>query len=279
MITMREVRKRYGKVIALDGVSFQVGRGEVFGLLGPNGAGKSTAIRILTTLTRPDGGSCAVAGHDVLAEAGAVKRLIGVVFQENNLDPELTVQESLSIHGRLHRVENLAARIDAVLSEVEMETRRQSLGSDLSGGMKRRVAIARALLPDPAVLFLDEPSSGLDPQIRRHLWDIVRRTRRAGRSVLLTTHYIEEAEALCDRVGILRRGTLVAVDTPAALKALVGPYVVDWIGPDGRLSQQMAQSREEAIEWARSLANGCTVRRTHLEDVFIKLTGERIACG
>jgi len=212
----------------------------------------------------------------VVAGASAIKSLVGVVPQENNLDRELSVGENLRIYGMLHRVADLARRTDEVLADVELQERRHSLVSSLSGGMKRRLIIARALLTDPAVLFLDEPSIGLDPQIRRQLWEIVRRTGKSGRTVLLTTHYIEEAEALCDRIGILRKGRLIALDTPAALKEMVGPYVVDRIDGNGRLFQQTAASREDAHEMARTLENGCTVRKTNLEDVFVKLTGERI---
>jgi ABC-2 type transport system ATP-binding protein len=276
MIKVQDIRKTYGKVTAVHGVSFSIGKGEIFGLLGPNGAGKSTLIRMLTGLTRPDGGSCSVAGYDAVAEASRIKSLIGVVPQENNLDRELTVRENLDIYGRLHRAECLRRKTEEVLMEVDLLERSESLANGLSGGMKRRLILARALLTDPEVLFLDEPSIGLDPQIRRQLWDIVRCAGRDGRTVLLTTHYIEEAEALCDRVGILSRGELIALDTPAALKELVGPFVVDRITGEGRLIQHLVRSREEALELARTLENGCTVRRTNLEDVFIKLTGERI---
>lgn len=276
MIRLRELRKTYGPVKAVDGVSLSVTAGEVFGLLGPNGAGKSTLIRMMTCLTRPDSGNCRIAGRDVTLEAGAIKSLIGVVPQENNLDRELSARENLFIYGRLHRVADLRRKIREALEEVDLGDRAESLVNGLSGGMKRRLIIARALLADPAVLFLDEPSIGLDPQIRRQLWDMARRAARSGRTVFLTTHYIEEAEALCDRVGILSRGWLIALDTPAALKELVGPYVVDRITDDGRLVQHLARSRDEAVDLARTMENGCTVRRTNLEDVFIKLTGERI---
>lgn len=276
MIEARELRKTYGTAAAVDGVSFSVGAGEVFGLLGPNGAGKSTLIRMMTCLTRPDSGTCAIAGRDVSAEAGAIKSLIGVVPQENNLDRELSARENLSVYGRLHRVAELESRMEKALEEVDLRERAGSLVNGLSGGMKRRLIIARALLTDPSVLFLDEPSIGLDPQIRRQLWDIVRRAARSGRTVFLTTHYIEEAEALCDRVGILSKGRLIALDTPSALKETVGPYVVDRISEDGRLVQRLARNRDEAVELARATENGCTVRRANLEDVFVKLTGERI---
>jgi len=276
MIEVWELRKSYGTVMAVNEVSFSVGPGEVFGLLGPNGAGKSTLIRMMTCLTRPDAGSCRIAGRNIASEARTVKSLIGVVPQENNLDRELSARENLCIYGRLHRVADLETRITEALATVDLQDRSQSLVNGLSGGMKRRLIIARALLTDPSVLFLDEPSIGLDPQIRRQLWDIVRRAARSGRTVFLTTHYIEEAEALCDRVGILSRGKLIAIDTPAVLKELVGPYVVDRITDDGRLVQYLARSRNEAVELAGTLENGCTVRRANLEDVFIKLTGERI---
>ena len=276
MIVVNDISKSYGKVRAVDGVTFSLAKGEIFGLLGPNGAGKSTLIRMLTCLTRPDGGSAAIDGIDVVSGASDIKSLVGVVPQENNLDRELSVEENLRIYGLLHRVANLPQRINEVLADVELLDRRDSLVNGLSGGMKRRLIIARALLTDPAVLFLDEPSIGLDPQIRRQLWEIVRRTGKAGRTVLLTTHYIEEADALCDRIGVLRKGKLIALDTPAALKEMVGPYVVDQIDDNGRLIQHTARSREEAHEIARTLEYGCTVRKTNLEDVFVKLTGERI---
>lgn len=276
MIQARELRKTYGAVKAVDGVSFSVAAGEVFGLLGPNGAGKSTLIRMMTCLTRPDAGTCRIASRDVALEASAIKSLIGVVPQENNLDRELSARENLSVYGRLHRVADLQRKIREALEEVELGDRAESLVNGLSGGMKRRLIIARALIADPSVLFLDEPSIGLDPQIRRQLWDMVRRAARSGRTVFLTTHYIEEAEALCDRVGILSRGRLIALGTPAALKQKVGPYAVDRITGDGRLVQHLVRSRDEAVELARTLENGCTVRRANLEDVFIKLTGERI---
>lgn len=276
MIVVNDIRKNYGKVQALDGVSFTICKGEIFGLLGPNGAGKSTLIRMLTCLTRPDSGTATISGHDVVRDAAKIKSLVGVVPQENNLDRELSVEENLRIYGMLHRVTGLPQRIETVLRDVDLLDRRDTLVNGLSGGMKRRLIIARALLTDPTVLFLDEPSIGLDPQIRRQLWEIVRRVGKSGRTVLLTTHYIEEADALCDRIGVLRKGKLIALDTSTALKEMVGPYVVDQIDDAGHLIQHTAHSREEAHEVTRSLENECTVRKTNLEDVFVKLTGERI---
>lgn len=276
MITISDILKNYGKVRALDGVSFSIRKGEIFGLLGPNGAGKSTLIRILTGLTRTDGGSASIDGHDTAGRSLGIKSLFGVVPQENNLDRELSVEENLRIYGMLHRVANLRQRITGVLGDVELLEKRDAVVNRLSGGMKRRLVIARALLNDPAVLFLDEPSIGLDPQIRRQMWQVVRKIGKSGRTVLMTTHYIEEAEALCDRVGIMSRGKLIALDTPHALKQTVPPYVVEQIEDSGRLVQHAACNREEAHGIVCSLSEGGTIRKTNLEDVFVKLTGERI---
>jgi ABC-2 type transport system ATP-binding protein len=276
MIAMDGVTKIYGNIRAVDDISLAVERGEVFGLLGPNGAGKTTTIKMLTALSRPDSGTCVIAGFNVVKDPLDIKKQIGVVSQENNLDRELTAYENLLIYAMLHRVEDRPEKIDQHLRMVDLWDRRNSLVSTFSGGMQRRLLLARALLPEPSVLFLDEPSIGLDPQIRRQMWDIIRKTRIEGRTVVITTHYIEEAEVLCGRVGILRKGKLIAVDTPDRLKSCVGEYIVEHIDPEGRLIQKTFRNRHEAHEMAKTLSGSVTVRKTNLEDVFIKLTGERI---
>ncbi|HMK60352.1 MAG TPA: ATP-binding cassette domain-containing protein [Dissulfurispiraceae bacterium] len=276
MVKVENISKSYGRIIAVKGVSFEIQDGEVFGLLGPNGAGKTTIIKMLTTLSKPSRGVCSIGGINVVSSPLQIKRLIGVVPQENNLDRELTAYENLYIYSLFHNVENHRAKIGEALRIVGLSDRRDSLAHHFSGGMQRRLLLARALLPEPKVLFLDEPSIGLDPQIRRQMWDVIRKTRIEGRTVVLTTHYIEEAEALCDRVGILSKGGLVALDTPAHLKASVGEYVAEFIDQDGRLVQQICKTREAAHEIAKSTYDGVTIRKTNLEDVFIKLTGERI---
>jgi ABC-2 type transport system ATP-binding protein len=276
MIEIKGISKVYGDIRAVDDMTLAVEKGEVFGLLGPNGAGKTTAIKVLTTLSRPDGGACAIDGFDVVTDPLEIKRRIGVVPQENNLDRELTAFENLLIYAMIHGVADLSKKIEQNLKMVDLWDRKDSLVSSFSGGMQRRLLLARALLPEPAVLFLDEPSIGLDPQIRRQMWEIIRKTRIEGRTVVITTHYIEEAEALCGRVGILRKGRLIAVDTPDNLKNCVGEYIVEHIDPDGRMVQQTCRSRHEAHEIARTISGSVTVRKTNLEDVFIKLTGERI---
>ncbi len=276
MIEAVELTKNYGEVRAVERVSFTIPQGEVFGLLGPNGAGKTTTIKMLTTLSRPDSGRCTIDGFDVVKSAFDIKERIGVVPQENNLDRELTAFENLLIYGMLHNVKDRSKEIKAALMMVDLWDRKDSEVTHFSGGMQRRLLLARALLPQPSILFLDELSIGLDPQIRRQMWDMIRKTKIQGRTVILTTHYIEEAENLCDRVGILSRGKLIALDTPANLKGNVGEYIVEQIDHEGKLMQTICKSPEEARELARNKEAGVTIRKSNLEDVFIKLTGERI---
>ncbi len=281
MIELDGLARVYGTIRAVDGLSFTIGDGEVFGLLGPNGAGKTTAIKMMTTLSRPDAGTCRIDGFDVVQEPGRIRERIGVVPQENNLERELTARENLTIYAMLHRVTDAERKIEENLRRVDLWDRRDSLVSGFSGGMQRRLLLARALLSAPSVLFLDEPSIGLDPQIRRQLWDSIRKTRIDGRTVVITTHYIEEAEALCDRVGILSRGKLIALDSPDNLKRSVGEYVVEFINAEGKLVQHIHRDRDAAHADAAAGPNGSvtgsvTVRKTNLEDVFVNLTGERI---
>lgn len=276
MIEAVELTKNYAEVRAVDRVSFTIPQGEVFGLLGPNGAGKTTTIKMLTTLSKPDSGRCMIDGFDVVKNPLEIKGRIGVVPQENNLDRELTAFENLLIYGMLHNVKDRNQEIKAALMMVDLWDRKDSEVTHFSGGMQRRLLLARALLPQPSILFLDELSIGLDPQIRRQMWDMIRKTKIQGRTVILTTHYIEEAENLCDRVGILSRGRLITLDTPANLKANVGEYIVEQIDREGKLMQTICKSPEEARELARNKEAGVTIRKSNLEDVFIKLTGERI---
>jgi ABC-2 type transport system ATP-binding protein len=276
MIEAEGLTKSYGPIRAVDRVSFKIPPGQVFGLLGPNGAGKTTTIKMLTTLSIPNSGRCSISGFDVAKNPLAIKMRIGVVPQENNLDRELTAYENLLIYAWLHRVEDRKKKIEAMLHAVDLWERKDSVVANFSGGTQRRLLLARALLPKPLVLFLDEPSIGLDPQIRRQMGDMIRKTKIEGRTIILTTHYIEEAEALCDRVGILSRGRLISLDSPQNLKALVGEYIVEFITPEGKLIQQICKNAEEAHGLAKQRENGVTIRRTNLEDVFIKLTGERI---
>ena len=267
--------KQYQDLVALDGLSLQIPPGEIFGLLGPNGAGKTTTIKILTTLARPSWGTARIHGFDVVRQPLEVKKLIGVCPQEINLDRELTAWENLWIYGRLHRLPDLAARISELLEFGNLQERADSLVRDFSGGMQRRLLILRALVSRPRVLFLDEPTVGLDPQVRRQLWSLIQELGRAGITIILTTHYIEEAEMLCDRVGVLNRGRLIALDTPEALVAKVGGYVVETLN-SGRRQYLLVRDKEAAYARAQTEPAGVIIRQANLEDVFIQLTGERL---
>jgi ABC-2 type transport system ATP-binding protein len=223
-IVARRLAKSYGPIQAVKGVSFEVAAGETFGLLGPNGAGKTTTISLLCTMTVPTAGSATVAGFDTVTQAAEVRRHIGLVFQASTVDNYLTAIQNLRFHAVLYALPKagLAERLRQVLELVGLWERRDSLVRSFSGGMKRRLEIARGLLHSPRVLFLDEPTVGLDPQTRTHIWDYIAQLKAAEKvTILMSTHYMDEAEH-CDRIAIIDGGELVVIDTPAALKAAVG---------------------------------------------------------
>src|SRR3954466_7705007 len=223
-IRVEGLEKRFGEIEAVRGVDFEVYAGETFGFLGPNGAGKSTTINMLCTLLRPTGGRAEVAGHDVVAHRDDVRREIGLVFQDMTLDTYLSAAQNLRFHGQLYGVPSarLEPRMRQVLALVGRWDRRDKDVATFSGGMKRRLEIARGLLHSPRVLFLDEPTIGLDPQTRAHIWEYVDTLReRESTTMFLTTHYMDEAER-CDRIAIIDEGRIVAIDTPSALKNSIG---------------------------------------------------------
>ena len=211
------------QVVALDGIDLEVAPGQIFGLLGPNGAGKSTTVGVLTTRVRPTTGSAWIAGHDVWQDQIAAKRLIGVVAQRPNLDFTLTAREILLFHGAYFGLTSRerSERADELLERFKLTDRADQLVRGFSGGMMQRIAIARAMMHDPQVLFLDEPSAGLDPQTKLLLWDIVRDYNKKGRTILLTTHYMEEADALCERLAIIDHGKIIAAGSPSELKSSI----------------------------------------------------------
>jgi ABC-2 type transport system ATP-binding protein len=223
-IAVTELRKSFGDVEAVRGVSFEVGGGEVFGFLGPNGAGKTTTINMLCTLAKPTGGRAFVAGHDIVTERDDVRRNIGLVFQDPTLDGYLTAAQNLRLHAELYGVEPslVPARMEQMLAMVGLWDRRDSTVMTFSGGMRRRLEIARGLMHSPRVLFLDEPTIGLDPQTRSSIWSYIRELReREEITIFMTTHYMDEAE-YCDRIAIMDQGEIVALDSPETLKARVG---------------------------------------------------------
>jgi ABC-2 type transport system ATP-binding protein len=246
VIKIEELTKHFGEIRAVNSVSLEIYKGEIFGLLGPNGAGKTTIIRMLTGLARPTSGRANVAGYDIIKDSVEVRRIVGVVPQSNVLDRELTVKGNLVYHAKLHNMKKsrYEKTIANVLSLVGMTDRQNSDPITLSGGMKRRLTVAKALVHEPEVLFLDEPTTGLDPQSKRALWDRIQALSKKGITMILTTHYMEEAELLCDRIGIIDRGKVIALDTPRELKKILkGEAVID-ITHDGNLSPKVFENLE-----------------------------------
>ena len=246
IIVVSDLRKRYGDLVAVDGVSFEVAEGEVFGILGPNGAGKTTTLEMIEGMRPIDDGVAVIDGVDVRRDPREVKRRIGIQLQASAFFDELTLVELLDLFGRLYGREVEPMEL---LAEVELTDKARSQVRTLSGGQKQRFSIASALVNQPRVLFLDEPTTGLDPQARRHLWALVRTLRERGHTVVLTTHYMEEAEELCDRVAIMDGGRIIALDTPQALI-------------DQLVGRGFTKTRVE--------------RLANLEDVFIDLTGHEL---
>ena len=300
-IAAEQLVRRYGDIEAVRGLDLSVMPGEIFGFLGPNGAGKSTTISMLCTLLRPTSGRAAVAGFDVVRDPGAVRAHIGLVFQDPSLDEQLTARENLDFHAFLYDVPSAARtqRIHEVLEMVELADRANSKVNTFSGGMKRRLEIARGILHSPEVLFLDEPTRGLDPQTRRHIWDYLRELRRReGITIFMTTHYMDEAE-FCDRIAIIDMGWIVALGTPDQLKARVGGDVITIATTDnvastaelaskfgltpavdnGTLRIEVSDGAAVIPRLVRDLSahvTAVTLRRPSLDDVFLKLTGRAI---
>lgn len=300
-IEVEALTKAFGRLKAVDGVSFNVPRGEIFGFLGPNGAGKTTTINILCTLLLPTSGRASVNGHDVVKQPRQVQRSIGLVFQDPTLDEYLTAEQNLRFHAYAYHVPGAVRekRIAGLLELVELSDRRKSKVSTYSGGMKRRLELARGLLHHPQILFLDEPTLGLDPQTRRHIWEYVLALRsEEDLTIFLTTHYMDEAEH-CDRIAIIDYGRVVALDTPDKLKDSMGGDVVTLEAEDnekavGELKEKYNLSPEInnglvtfsvphgdtfLPEFVRNFSNrliSVSVRRPTLDDVFLKLTGHAI---
>ncbi|WP_255195991.1 ABC transporter ATP-binding protein [Halorarius litoreus] len=304
-IEVSGLTKRYDAVTAVDDLTLAVESGELFGLLGPNGAGKTTLVNTLCTLVSPTAGTASVAGHDIRTEPARVRENIGVVFQEPALDEELTGEENLVFHARLYGITGARRRerIDEVLDLVDLDDRRDEKVGDYSGGMARRLELARGLLHEPAVLFLDEPTVGLDAGTRKDVREYIEALNaRTGVTVVLTTHYMEEADALCDRVAIVDRGNVVACDTPAALKRTLGGDAVAvrvsdpdavtarlrefaWVGSvdptDDGVSVVVDDGERrvpELVVAASEVADvtGVSVEAPTLERVFLDLTGRSV---
>ena len=278
-VCVQNLHKVYGNVHVVKDLSLLIQPGESCGLLGPNGAGKSTTIRMLTTLTQPSDGNLVVAGHDVQRQPTQVREQIGVVLQQTSVDGDLTVWENMELHGRMHHIPAgpRQKRIQEWLDFVDLRDRRDSKVKTLSGGMKRRLQIARALLHNPKILFLDEPTVGLDPQARRRLWEIIRNLNRQGMTMLLTSHYMEEVEFLCDRVGILDQGQLIELGTVEELRQKHGEGIVMKQQGD-RWDYQFFPTLVAANEYFDQQPDktGMMTRPSNLEDIFVELTGRNL---
>ncbi|SDU41741.1 ABC transporter ATP-binding protein [Desulfobacula phenolica] len=277
MIQIQHLNKTYKSAHALKDVNLQVDKGELFAFLGPNGAGKTTTIRILTGLTRLSSGTVRLNGFDLGDREIETRRQCGLVPQSINLDRELSVFENLNIHGKLFRMnkQKRLRRIEELLDYVEMGDRKGTLVKNLSGGMKRRVMIARALLHSPAILFLDEPTVGLDAGMRRKIWALIKKIQQHGTTVFLTTHYIEEAQFLADRVAFLDRGTVVVLDTPVNLMNRQGTWALDCLKEDD-METLYFNDRKEANDHIAAHKDSFTLRRVNLEDSFLALTGKKV---
>jgi ABC-2 type transport system ATP-binding protein len=307
VIEARDLVKRYGNLVAVDGVSFDVESGEVFGMLGPNGAGKTTTMEMLEGLRSPDGGSATVLGSDVVRDARAIKARIGVQLQATALPPLTKVREAIDLFAALFPT---ARPTDDVLRQFDLEEKAGTYATDLSGGQMQRLSIALALVNNPELVFLDEPTTGLDPQARLNIWDVIEGVRQRGTTVVLTTHNMEEAERLCARVAVIDHGRIVALDTPARLIAAHAPGTtiefdaphgvdvdalakipdVDRVAVDGRVSvttrapeRVLRELLDPAAHWLNraegeeeSAIRDLRVRQGTLEDVFIALTGRSL---
>ena len=281
VIVTEKLTKRYGDISAFEDLNLKVHSGEIFGFLGPNGAGKTTTIRVLTTLTKPTSGRAWVSGFDVVKEPDKVKKVIGVVQQHVSLDRDLTVRENMEFRARLHHLKSSERRrrIDELLDYVGLTEQANRIVETLSGGMKKRAMIVSSLTHRPKVLFLDEPTVGLDAQTRRRLWELIRRLHLDGTTIFLTTHYIEEAEALCQRVGIIHQGRLIDLGKPLELRQRLGLVTVETLVNNKETRYQYFADRATATSYVQNLppdAKTIIIRESNLEDVFVELTGQKV---
>lgn len=306
IISIRNLTKKFQELIAVDHINFEVEEGEIFGFLGPNGAGKTTTLSMLSTLLAPSSGKALVNGFEITRERNQVRKSIGMVFQDPTLDDELTCYENMDFHGRLYNVPDKVRKkkILELLRLVDLSERKDSLVKTFSGGMKRRLEIARGLLHEPKVLFLDEPTLGLDPQTRNKIWDYIKKlNKEKGLTIILTTHYMDEADKLCDRIAIIDHGKIIVSDTPENLKSRIGGDIITVETPNSdklekltgkckwcKFSKRHDGSFTLTVEHAENKVpdlvkmaeknkvkiNSIMIHKPSLEDVFLYFTGKTI---
>ena len=280
IIEVQDLTVRFGDLAAVDGISFSVRRGEIFGFLGPNGAGKTTTIRTITTIQRMASGRILVDGFDVDSDYLEVRRRIGIAQQHISLDKHLTVRQNIKQHALLHKIprSEMDARIGRAVELLGLDEYMDRLVDELSGGWKRKTSIVCSMVHEPEILLLDEPTAGLDTMSRHVLWDLVRTLNGRGTTIFLTTHYMEEAELLCDRVAIMNHGRIVAMGTVDELRDIVGRVTVETTDAGGRTVRRHFADRESARTFAESLGDRYySMRRTTLEDVYLSITGGNLA--
>ena len=276
IIEVQDLTVRFGDLAAVDGISFSVRRGEIFGFLGPNGAGKTTTIRTITTIQRMASGRILVDGFDVDKDYLEVRRRIGIAQQHISLDKHLTVRQNIKQHALLHKIprSEMDARIGRAVELLGLDEYMDRLVDELSGGWKRKTSIVCSMVHEPEILLLDEPTAGLDTMSRHVLWDLVRTLNGRGTTIFLTTHYMEEAELLCDRVAIMNHGRIVAMGTVDELRDIVGRVTVETTDAEGRTVRRHFEDRGSARTFADSLGDRYySMRRTTLEDVYLSITG------
>ena len=284
-IEVNSLTKKFGDFKAVDNISFQVEEGEIFGFLGPNGAGKSTTMMILTTLLKPTSGYALVGGHNVVSEAKKVRKKIGYVQQEISVDEFLTGRENLYLHARINQVPNnqISSRIDEVIELVELTEKQDKAALTYSGGMRKRLDIANGLLSRPSVLFLDEPTVGLDIQTRRKIWEYIRKIRQDfGMTIFISTHYMEEADNLCDRIGIIDVGKIQVIDKPKSMKSAIGNEIITFSLVDGKANQDALINQISKIEFVKEVKNKqdlIKVLSTKSNEVIPKIFQESMNLG
>jgi len=311
IITVQGLEHRFGDTVAVDGISFSLQKGEIFSFLGPNGAGKSTVINILTTLLSPQTGEIRIAGFDPASKPDMVRRSIGVVFQNEVLDRDLTVWETMEFHGRLYSLPKEERRtvIDTMIRLVDLDAKRNVLTKHLSGGMRRRLEIARGLMTSPKILFLDEPTIGLDPHTRLKMWDYIRDVNQSGVTIFLTTHYMDEADSLSDRIAIIDKGKIIADGTPDQLKSTLGQDMISIETDDNEAARTLLRENSgifavhqdapgsmillttegdgthvlplvlTILRKGDITVHGINLKKPTMDDVFVHYTGRRLRDG